>query len=173
MLGVADRREVDEEGPAELGRELRGGREREPRLAGAARAGQRHEPDVRPAGELDQGCELLVAADQRRRLRREVDEDGLCARAWIVLARAAGATGWPPRQARTASITSRHEAVRSSSFLASARATTSSSAAGSSGRSSVGAGAGSSRCACMTATSVSRSNGFFPVRHSKSRQPKA
>ena len=95
-----------------------------------------------------------------------------CGRA-IVLARAVAATGWPPRQARTASITSRHEAVRSSSFLASARATMSSSSAGSSGRSSVAAGGGSSRCACMTATSVSRSNGFFPVRHSKSRQPKA
>ena len=78
-FGVADRGQVDEERSAELSSELRGRSEGEPRLARAARAGERYEPDAFPAGEVDQCLELLVAADQRGRLRGEVDEDGLCA----------------------------------------------------------------------------------------------
>ena len=50
--------------------------------------------------------------------------------------------------------------------FASAVATTSSKGAGSSVRSAVGRGGGSFRCAKTTASSVSRSNGRSPVRHS-------
>ena len=79
----------------------------------------------------------------------------------------------PPTEARAASITSVHVAKREASSLASACASTTSRPSGSSERSALAEGGASSRWACMTAMSVSRSNGLWPVRHSKRRQPNA
>ena len=65
-------RQVDERrAAAHLGREVLGDREREPRLARAAGAGERDEPHVVAAEDrLDRG-HLEPAADERRRRRRQ------------------------------------------------------------------------------------------------------
>jgi len=78
---------------------------------------------------------------------------------------------FPTVAARVASTSSRPEPKRSLGSLASASAKNSSQAAGSSGRNSVGRGGGSLRCAKTTESSLSRSNGFAPTRHSKRTQP--
>ena len=65
--------EVDEgRAVTELGRKLLGHGERQARLAGPARAGQRHEPDVVPAKERRNRCHLEVPSNERRRRSRQV-----------------------------------------------------------------------------------------------------
>ncbi len=71
-LAVTDRRQRDEI-PAvrECLVQRRGGGQGQPGLADAARAGQRHQPDVRAGHGGAQGRQLVAAADQRRHRLRE------------------------------------------------------------------------------------------------------
>jgi hypothetical protein len=70
--GVAHRREVDEEHAVrEPRRELCGRVEREPGLPDAARTDQRDEPRALVEGLADP-CQLFVATEEHRRLRRQV-----------------------------------------------------------------------------------------------------
>ena len=66
--GLPHLREVDEgRAVAQLRRERRGDRERETRLPGAARAGQRHEPALLPPQQRLDGGDLEAAPDEGRR----------------------------------------------------------------------------------------------------------
>ena len=72
QLRIANRREVDEDGAvAKLGAELGGDGEREPRLAGSARAGQRHEPHVVAPEQAGDRRGFEPAADERRGRHRQ------------------------------------------------------------------------------------------------------
>ena len=68
---IGDGREVDEDGP-NLGGDSARRRERKPRLPGPAGSGERHEPDLRARQEAGQGYDLELAADERRRVGREL-----------------------------------------------------------------------------------------------------
>ena len=82
--GIRERRQADEEDSVgevveELGRNLCG----QPRLARAAGPRQGDDPRVRPAEELRHLPDLALAADERRRLERQVRRAGLeTARRW-------------------------------------------------------------------------------------------
>ena len=65
-LGIGDRREIDECGPADRGRS----RERKGRLSGASGTGERDEADVVAAKKSRDRRELDIAADELRRTRR-------------------------------------------------------------------------------------------------------
>ncbi len=72
-VGIPELRQVDEEDAVgELDRELRGGLQREPGLADAARAGQREQADARIAEQRAHVGDLGASADQGRDRRREV-----------------------------------------------------------------------------------------------------
>ena len=70
--GVLERREADKcDAVGEIVEKLGGNLDGEPRLAGPAGAGQRHEPDIPSPKHVHQIPDLTRAADQGRRLRRQ------------------------------------------------------------------------------------------------------
>jgi hypothetical protein len=71
-VGVADRGEVDEDDPiGEVGRDLGGNGDRQPRLADAAGAGQGQQADGGIAHQGDDGGHFPIPGDQRRQRPRE------------------------------------------------------------------------------------------------------